>query len=91
MTDTTTPQPPHVPDRPAGGWIEGVEEIYQGRWTHPVTGERSPRAPFELIEIAEDLDGPKPTSSRAWGWRARSSSWPTGRPGTRWARGSRGR
>ncbi len=44
-------------DRPAGGWIEGIEDIYLGRWVHPVTGVRAPRAPFDLIEIAEDLDG----------------------------------
>lgn len=44
-------------DRPAGGWTDGIDDIYQGRWIHPATGERQGRGPFELIEIAEDLDG----------------------------------
>ncbi len=44
-------------DRPSGGWIEGIEDVYLGRWVHPVTGVRAKRAPFDLIEIAEDLDG----------------------------------
>lgn len=55
--DATSPQPSQASDRPTGGWTEGIEDIYLGRWVHPVSGERSKRAPFDLIEIAEDLDG----------------------------------
>ena len=42
---------------PAGGWTELIDDIYQGRWVNPVTGERSPRSATEKIVIAETLDG----------------------------------
>lgn len=45
------------PDRPLGGWTEGIDGIVEGRWTHPLTGERMPRAPFERVVIEESLDG----------------------------------
>jgi glycerol-1-phosphate dehydrogenase [NAD(P)+] len=55
MTETVAAARPA--DRPAGGWIEGIEDIYLGRWVHPETGVKAKRAPFDLIAVEESLDG----------------------------------
>ena len=55
MTETVAAARPA--DRPAGGWIDGIEDIYLGRWVHPETGVKAKRAPFDLIAVEESLDG----------------------------------
>ena len=59
------------PGAPPGGWMQGIDDIYLGRWVHPATGKRFPRAPVERIEIAESLDGAEPDLVRAAGIRGR--------------------
>jgi glycerol-1-phosphate dehydrogenase [NAD(P)+] len=53
---------------PAGGWTALIEDIRQGRWVHPVTGERTRPGPLRRIEIAEDLDGREQELVRAIGF-----------------------
>lgn len=45
------------PEKPAGGWTEGIDDVNEGRWRHPVTGEAQGRCPFEIIAIEDSLDG----------------------------------
>lgn len=42
---------------PAGGWTALIDDIYEGRWLNPLTGETAPRAPYEAIVISDALDG----------------------------------
>ena len=62
---------PIPPGAPPGGWMQGIDDIYLGRWVHPLTGEAAPRAAVELIEIADSLDGAEAELARAAGIRGR--------------------
>ena len=61
-------RPPGVPP---GGWMQNIDDIYMGRWVHPASGKRAPRAPVERIEIAESLDGAETELARSVGIRGR--------------------
>lgn len=43
--------------RPEGGWTSGIDEVNEGRWSHPKTGVAPGRCPFEIIAIEDSLDG----------------------------------
>jgi len=47
--------------------MQGIDDIYLGRWTHPRTGVRSPRSPVQRIEIADSLDGAEAELARIEG------------------------
>ena len=51
--------------------MQDIDDIYLGRWVHPVTGKRASRAPVDRIEIGESLDGAEPELVRAAGIRGR--------------------
>lgn len=42
---------------PAGGWTALIDDLVDGRWVSPISGETAPPAPFEKIVIGENLDG----------------------------------
>ncbi len=63
--------PFNPPGPPPGGWMQNIDDIYLGRWVHPTTGKRAPRAPVERIEIAESLDGAESDLVRAAGIQGR--------------------
>lgn len=42
---------------PPGGWTALIDEICEGRWINPRTGEAAPRPPFDALRIEESLDG----------------------------------
>ncbi|MCO5063292.1 MAG: sn-glycerol-1-phosphate dehydrogenase [Rhizobiaceae bacterium] len=47
----------HVADGvPAGGWTELIDDIVDGHWTNPETGQAA-TVPYERIVIEESLDG----------------------------------
>lgn len=50
-------QPNGRNDAPEGGWTGLIEEIRRGDWVEPESGARVRPAPFDLIEIADTLDG----------------------------------
>ena len=42
---------------PVAGWTEDIDAIRTGNWRSAETGETAPRAPFDQVVIADDLDG----------------------------------
>ncbi len=52
---------------PPGGWMQEIDDIYMGRWVHPASGRRAPRAPVERIEIADNLEGAESELARSAG------------------------
>lgn len=54
-------------ERPQNGWMEHIEEVYQGRWVNPETGEAGPRAPVDKILISESIDGAEADLARSVG------------------------
>ncbi|MEM7047518.1 MAG: iron-containing alcohol dehydrogenase [Pseudomonadota bacterium] len=55
---TNAPLSPLAP--PAGGWTVLIDELCQGQWRSPLTGELCPPAPYEAIEFADSLAGRSP-------------------------------
>ncbi len=49
-----------TPDRPAGGWTWLIDDIREGRWHHPESGEAAPKVANDILLIREDLDGAEP-------------------------------
>ncbi len=42
---------------PPGGWTALIDDVAEGRWISPVTGEPAPRSACARIAIADSLDG----------------------------------
>ena len=47
--------------------MQGIDDIYLGRWVHPATGRQAPRATVRRIEIADSLDGAEAELARSAG------------------------
>ncbi len=52
---------------PPGGWTELIDDICQGRWVNPATGERCARSATDRIVIDETLEGDEAALLRSVG------------------------
>jgi len=57
---------------PPGGWTALIDDLVDGRWVSPITGQPAPPAPFDRIVIGETLDGIEVDLVRALGFKADS-------------------
>ncbi|MEM9047460.1 MAG: iron-containing alcohol dehydrogenase [Pseudomonadota bacterium] len=59
MDRTETPEP-GSDGPPADGWTALIDDIRRGAWVEPASGATVRPAPFDIIEIADSLDGAEP-------------------------------
>ena len=57
MTSLTQPAIATAATPPPGGWTALIDDLCEGRWLNPRTGEPAPRPPFDALVIDENLDG----------------------------------